>query len=245
MRTDFDPDAVRGDLIREAVTLATHGALYGFGYLRSRHRPKRAESIRTTVFVHGLLANRASFFPMQGYLSLLGHKRQYSFNYRFERSIEEMALALKRRLDRKIKGGRIDLVCHSMGGLIARYYVQALGGHRRVDRLVTIATPHYGSHSSAYIPLSLLSQFKPGGPFLEHLNELPPPVGVRCTSIAARKDLVVLPWDSGHAPFGERHVIDELGHLDVLFSPRVCNLVNEALGSAVDEPLQDARVAGG
>lgn len=229
MRNDFDREQRRADLVREGLALATYGALYGFGYLRSRHRPRRAPGLRTTVFVHGLWANRATFYPLQAYLRLLGRRRQYSFNYAMQPSIEAMAVDLKRRLDETVRGGRIDLVCHSMGGLVARTYLQLLGGHRRVDSLVTVATPHHGTHPSAYIPTSLLSQFRPGGPFLRHLNSLPAPEGVRVTSIVAGRDLLVLPAHSAAAPFGETVVFDDLGHLDVMLSPRAFDAVHRGL----------------
>jgi hypothetical protein len=229
MRTDFDRDRTTAALLREGLALAGHGALYGFGLLPSRHRPCRARDLRTTVFVHGLLANRASFFPLQGFLRVLGHRTQYSFNYRRERSIEAMAVSLRRRLDAEVRGGRIDLVCHSMGGLVARFYLQVLGGHRRVDRLITLATPHHGTHSSVYVPTPLLSQLAPESPFLRHLNALTPPPGVRTTSIVARRDLLVLPATSATAPFGEHVFFDALGHLDLLLAPKVFAAVHRAL----------------
>ena len=39
----------------------------------------------------------------------------------------------------------IDLVGLSMGGLISRYYLQRLGGIDRVQRLITISSPHKGT----------------------------------------------------------------------------------------------------
>jgi pimeloyl-ACP methyl ester carboxylesterase len=38
----------------------------------------------------------------------------------------------------------VDIVAHSQGGLIARTYLQFLGGTARVAHLVTIGTPHFG-----------------------------------------------------------------------------------------------------
>jgi triacylglycerol esterase/lipase EstA (alpha/beta hydrolase family) len=233
VRTDHDPDLVKRRLLREVGSYVAHGLLYGFGYLPSRHRPLRARDIRTVVFVHGLGGNRASFFPLQTYLSWKGYRRQYAFNYRSRGSIERIAVELKKRLDRDIKGGRIDLVCHSMGGLVGRTYLQQLDGHRRVDHFITLATPHHGSHSSAYTPTQLGSQLKPGGPFLEHLNGLEPPPGVRCTSFASGRDLMVLPPESALAPFGDTEMLPEFGHLDVLLSAKVFRAVLAALEAPI------------
>ena len=235
MASDYDPKAERDRLILEAVAYATHGLLFGFGFLPSRHRPKRAREIRTLVFVHGLGATRASFFPMQGYLGLLRHTRQLSFNYRAAAGIEAAAIELKRRIDRDVRGGRIDLIGHSIGGLVARFYLQQLGGQRRVDRLITIGAPHQGTHASVYVPTRAVSDLHPGCSFLRKLDALPPP-DVRCLSIALGRDLMVLPAENAHAPFGERLTFDDLGHLDALLSPRVFNAVDQFL----KEPLPAA-----
>ncbi|MFB6559097.1 hypothetical protein ACFCYH_09415 [Streptomyces sp. NPDC056400] len=40
---------------------------------------------------------------------------------------------------------RVVFVAHSMGGLVARYYLDVLGGNRHARRLVTIGTPYRGS----------------------------------------------------------------------------------------------------
>ncbi|MDF1562161.1 MAG: hypothetical protein P1V51_03910 [Deltaproteobacteria bacterium] len=222
MRTDHEPGELKRGLLREGAAHLGHGLLYGFGYLRSRHRPLRRKELHTLVFVHGLGGNRAGFFPLQGYLAWHGHDRQLAYNYRSSgASLEGLGLELKRLLDAQVRGGRITLVAHSMGGLVSRVYLQLLGGHRRVERLVTLGTPHLGSHATAYLPTPLVSQLRPGGPFLEHLNALPPPGGVEVLSIAAEKDLMVLPAENALCPFGERRMIPGRGHLDLLFSREV------------------------
>ena len=40
---------------------------------------------------------------------------------------------------------KINIVGHSMGGLVARYYIENLGQDNHVDKLITICTPHWGS----------------------------------------------------------------------------------------------------
>ncbi len=233
MPTDHDPAAARKSLLWEGGALLAHAALYGFGYLRSRHRPRRERDLRTLVFLHGFGGNRAAFFPIQAWLRLQGHPRQYSYNYRSSGSVEGLALELKRQLSEQVRGGRIDLVCHSLGGLVARVYLQALGGARRVDRLITLATPHHGTWSSVWVPTALASDLRPGSPFLDRLEGLPPPEGVACTSLVAGQDLVVLPPDSARAPFGTSRTFADLGHNDILLAPSVFSAVREALAEPV------------
>ena len=207
-------------MAREVGALAGHTLMFGFGFLPNRHNPQRARDIRTLVFVHGLSGNRAQFFPLQTWLKWKGHKRQFAYNYRSQGSIERLAVELKDRIDTNVKGGDITIVAHSMGGLVSRAYLQLLGGDRRVDTMITLATPHYGSHAAAWMPSRLVSQLKPEGPFIQHLNSLPAP-RTRCIHYAASMDKMVLPATSALGPFGEHRMLDGYGHLDLLFSPRV------------------------
>ncbi|MFH8770131.1 esterase/lipase family protein [Streptomyces sp. NPDC017958] len=40
---------------------------------------------------------------------------------------------------------RVRLICHSMGGLVGRYWVECLGGAEVTRQLITLGTPHRGS----------------------------------------------------------------------------------------------------
>lgn len=229
MRSDFDAEEVRRSIRNEALCLLAHVLLFPFGTWRSRHRTPRSAERRTLVLVHGLGANRSSFAPLQIYLRLAGFKDQLAFGYRPRGSIESLALQLKRTVDTQVKGGRIDMVTHSMGGLVSRFYLQHLGGARRVDRLITLGTPHHGTHAATFVPSALVRQLEPGSPFLRHLNGSAPPEGLRITSFAAGRDVLVQPIESALCPFGEERTFDDLGHLGLLFSPRVFAAVAGAL----------------
>lgn len=228
---EFDARAVRGAIVREGLSLLAHGLLLPLGGVATGARPLRRRELRTLVFVHGLAANRSGFLPMRGYLRALGYSRQYAFNYRSTGSIEKLALRLKDALDDRVRGGRIDLVAHSMGGLVARAYIQQLGGERRVDRLITLATPHRGTHAANFIPAGLVRQLLPDSRFLTRLNALAPPLRVRTTSIVAGRDVLVQPTASAYCPFGETVVFDALGHVELLFRPEVYRAVAAELAA--------------
>jgi pimeloyl-ACP methyl ester carboxylesterase len=230
MRSDFDGGAVKGAIVREGLALLAHGVLLPFGGRRPAATPRRREQ-RTAVFVHGLGAGSGGLRPLRAWLALHGHRQQYAFGYRSRGSIEALALRLRRELDEQVRGGRIDLVAHSMGGLVARFYLQELGGARRVDRLITLATPHRGTHAANFVPSALVRQLLPDGPFIRHLNALPAPPGVRVTSLVAGRDLLVQPVDAASCPFGEVLRFDDCGHVELLFRPCVFAAVQAALAS--------------
>ncbi len=236
--SDHDPRHVRGAIGREALSYLAHALLWPFGVRPVEHRPERRRDQRTLVFVHGLAANRGGFLPMRTYLRLQGYRRQIAFDYRASGSVEGLALELKRTIDGAVGGGRIDLIAHSMGGLIARFYVQQLGGARRVDRLITLATPHRGTHAANFVPTSLVRQLLPDGPFIRHLNALPAPPGVASTSIVAGRDLLIQPVDSARCPYGESLRFDHAGHLELLFHREVFSEIAARLREAT--PDRDA-----
>lgn len=78
---------------------------------------------------------------------------QFAYDWRF--SIADIAAELGRAAEahlqtwRKHSRGdpraRLWLVCHSLGGLAARYFTEVLGGGAIVHQTVTLGTPHYGS----------------------------------------------------------------------------------------------------
>ena len=75
----------------------------------------------------------------------------FSFPYDWRISNYDTAKKLGEKIRdiRKYTGSsRIDVVAHSMGGLVARAYIEELGGieyENDIDSLITVGTPHFGS----------------------------------------------------------------------------------------------------
>ncbi|MBI4223704.1 MAG: alpha/beta hydrolase [Deltaproteobacteria bacterium] len=90
---------------------------------------------------------------------------------------------------------RISIIGYSKGGLIGRYYVNCLGGNKRVHTLITLATPHQGNpwvllpHFFGVGFLSKgLRQMLPRSRFIKKLNRMPHPEDVYAVSIASQRD---------------------------------------------------------
>ena len=99
---------------------------------------------------------------------------------------------------------KVDLVCHSAGGLVARYYLMHLGGASKVRHLVTLGTPHQGTYFSYVLPVPLLpiaKQARPGSHFLDEINGPGAiPRGVQVTNIWSPIDGVVVPSQNSKLP---------------------------------------------
>jgi triacylglycerol esterase/lipase EstA (alpha/beta hydrolase family) len=104
--------------------------------------------------------------------------------------------------------GRVDLVGHSQGGVIGRYYIRSLGGSEEVDAMVSLGAPHYGSEVADAVSLggmwdclyfSACRQATTTSPFLRELNEPDDTwADVDYTNIATSADNVVVPYANAH-----------------------------------------------
>jgi triacylglycerol lipase len=219
----------------ELAASVGQGVLAPLSLLRSGHRTRHAKDIRTVLFIHGLGGTAAGMLPLRWWLRAVGIRRQLPYDYatlgsrRRTGTLEAMAIALRRHVDATVKGGRIDVVAHSMGGLVARTWVQLLGGHRRVDRFVTLATPHRGSELAAWLPTAVGAQLRPDAELLRRLDASEMPDSVQVTSIAAARDTIVRPSSAAAAPWGHHVEIPDIGHTSMLLSPRVFAAVHDAL----------------
>jgi pimeloyl-ACP methyl ester carboxylesterase len=215
-------------IAQEAAAFAAAGILMPFGIRSASRRTPRAKDQRTVVLVHGYLANRSTLFPLAAYLRLRGVKQVLQFNYDSRGGVERGALGLRAFLRQHVRGGRIDLVGHSLGGLLARVYVQELGGHRRVDRCVTLGTPHRGTYNSYWLWSRVGGELRPDSQLMARLEASRSAVqGVRFLSLIAGADNLVIPRVfAGHE---QEVVIRDVGHVSMLFSPSVLRRVADFL----------------
>ncbi|MFF4102276.1 esterase/lipase family protein [Streptomyces sp. NPDC001903] len=103
--------------------------------------------------------------PVDGYTDLLRWLERHftlsvsdnllTFPYDWRLSCRYNAERLKGRIDLELERwrasapergeARVVFLCHGMGGLVARHYVERLGGDGITRRVVTLGTPHRGS----------------------------------------------------------------------------------------------------
>jgi triacylglycerol lipase len=146
---------------------------------------------------------------------------------------EEQALKVKAKIEAMMKhygSSKINLVVHSFGGLISRYYIQNLGGSRVVDNLVTVTTPHLGTYAAYLGPGASAVQLRPESEFIQKLNAngfaYPP---VKYTSIWTNLDEIVLPPKNSIMPDSQVFYVPWTGHLTVMFSQRTYGYIRQAL----------------
>jgi hypothetical protein len=177
----------------EATWMGLHLGLYPLGVLGSRatdrrdgyrleHLPpsqrglaiRNVEAAETPILlVHGMVDNRSIFTVLRRGLVRRGFGRIETMNYSiFTGDVRAAAARLGAEVERIVQETgyeRIHVIGHSMGGLVARYYVTRLGGDEHVHTLVTLGTPHQGSYLAFAWNNGLTRQLRPGSSLMAEL----------------------------------------------------------------------------
>jgi triacylglycerol lipase len=127
---------------------------------------------------------------------------------------------------------KFDLVGFSMGGLVCRYYLQRMNGLPRVERFVTLATPHNGSLLAWLLPNKGCRHMRPDSDFLNDLNsDIATLEKIRFTSVWTPLDLMILPATSSRVSIGREVKIWLPIHPSLVWNQRSISLVTDLLRS--------------
>ena len=232
----------------------SHGALvYLRQLLRGNEAPPAAGVVGVVprepvtgvpvLLIHGYLANRGSVHLLERRLCEKGH---VVMTFRPERmhtgDIRDTAGLVARKVESlctQAPVDKVDIIGHSMGGLVGLDYVKRLGGRHRVRRLILLGTPADGTWSALLglvtAPLGPASrQLLPGSRFLRELHEAPIPPGVEVTTVAGDRDLLA-PLGSTEIP-GVQRVVVPASHAGLLVDEQVA----EALDAILKAPPRPA-----
>lgn len=226
----------------ELAWTAAHVALYPLGTVaeRRRSRDERARFVlddlrpgsrglllhdvvaagTPVLLVHGLADNRSVFAVLRRALEARGFGRVLSFCYSpLTNDVRAAAAELADEVERVLARTGYDavhLVGHSLGGIVARYYVQRLGGASRVTTVCTLGSPHAGTWSAHLLPGRLARQLRPGSDLLAELDAPAPGCGTRFVAFWSDLDHVVVPHTSArldHPDLRTRNVaVRGVGH---------------------------------
>lgn len=254
-RAVLSPAGVRG-LAVEAVWGAAHLAVYPLGLVRERQRehdryrlegmgPAQrgllvgdVEAAGTPILLlHGMVDNRSVFTMLRRGLRRRGFGRVLTLNYSpFTSDVRTAAAQLAGLVERTCEETgyeRVHVVGHSLGGLVARYYIQLLGGDARVHTLVTLGSPHGGTRAAYLWPQRIGRQLRPGS---DLMRELAAPVeSCRTRFVAFWSDLdhLIVPNRGArvdHPDLSARNVLlHGVGHMSLPISGRVAHEIAQLL----------------
>ena len=243
----------------ELAWLAAHTALYPLGVLGERARTSGREQVECftlaelppvqrgllmgdvvaagtpILLLHGLIDNRSTFTLLRRALQRRGYGQVLTLNYSpFTQDVRTAALRLQRVVEQTCEQTgyeRVHVVGHSLGGVVARYYVQRMGGDARVHTLATLGSPHSGTIAAHLLPTRLARQLRPGSELMMELAE--PAVGCRTRFVCFWSDLdhLVVPQHRArldHPDLAARNVLLRgTGHMSLTFDKRVVREISQ------------------
>jgi pimeloyl-ACP methyl ester carboxylesterase len=270
------PSGLLGMLV-EAAWLTTHATLYPLGLVGVRERRSHygfriehlppiqrgmvisdVEAAGTPILlVHGMIDNRSIFTLLRLGLRRRGFGRVTTMNYSpLTGDVRTAAAALAEEVEALVvETGyeRIHIIGHSMGGLIARYYITRLGGDQRVHTLVTLGTPHQGTYLAYGWPSRLCQQLRPGSALMRELEQAVPVCRTRFVAYWSDLDQIVLPQSSAalvHPDLNARNILlHGVGHTSLPIIGSVVHGISTTLahldsdGSTLAEGVTELRAA--
>jgi triacylglycerol lipase len=274
VRTFGSPAGLRG-LAVEWAWLAAHLAVYPAGVVREQLR-EAGDGYRTdtlppgrrslvvadletagtpVLLVHGIMDNRSVFTVFRRALRRRGFGTVHAVNYSLlTGDVRTAAHELRTHVERlreRTGAERVHIVGHSLGGVIARYFVQRLGGGHVVDTLVTLGSPHAGTYSAYLMPTALAAQLRPGSDLLAELAEPAPGCPTRFLVVWSRMDQLIVPQRNARLVHPDLHVeqleLRDVGHLSLPIDPRSMHWVVSALARSDHRrrPSRRGRALGG
>jgi triacylglycerol esterase/lipase EstA (alpha/beta hydrolase family) len=131
---------------------------------------------------------------------------------------------------------KIDILAECTGGVIARHYIQSLGGDQYVSRLVTFVSPQNGI---GLVPLvakvtgwPALYDLSPGSAFLNAVDGMSPPASVPVTSIYTCTDEYIQPYRTSIIPGATNIGLcghGFVGHFQTFYDPSIYLIMHDAL----------------
>ncbi|MCF3133869.1 esterase/lipase family protein [Streptomyces olivochromogenes] len=249
----------------EIAILAGHLVLYPTGITQERRSPARplpspdgtaqlpGPDGLPVVLLHGFIDNRSVFVLLRRNLAQHGGQHVESLNYSpLTCDIRTAAELLGRHIEEiceRTGSPRVDIVGHSLGGLIARYYIQRLGGDLRVRTLVTLGTPHSGTRVA---PLAnahpIVRQMRPDSEVIEELTRPAPGCRTRFVSFWSDLDHLMDPLETAcivHPDLTVQNVqVTGIGHLALPVHPAVATGIRQALDREQPQPQAGATADG-
>lgn len=183
---------------------------------RDRMRP----CSRPLLLVHGYNCSRGVWWLLRRQLEAAGHTVATVSLAPPYTNIGKLVPQLAQRIENVCQAtgaDRVVLVAHSMGGLVCRSYL-ARHGSDRVERLITIASPHSGSELARIGIGKNAREMEPGSLWLKDLAQAGLPVPA--VAIRTPHDNFVMPQDNQRLPGAIDVALEGIGHLAVLFTRR-------------------------
>ena len=228
-------ESVDADLRRDLMQMP----LLALTVLGPRMAPIRAlsdDGQRPIVFLHGLGGHRGNFLPMRSWLGLKGRRRGYSIGL----TPGEDLMTLGRQLSTVIseiiainglpEDAQVDIVAHSMGGVVARLALLEVATLSRVHTLVTLGTPHSGTQIARLGGTHRCHDLRPDSPVMQALSiQLPWRGPTRMVCLWSESDPIMQPAETAQVSGADNRIMKDHNHTDYLLKKSAWRVILDAL----------------
>ena len=122
----------------------------GTGKITLKEPTEITKKDKVLLFIHGWTSSPIACWSsfITGLAPLIkeaGYTKYLTMGYNTSMPIDKNGELLSLYLQNKLNGAKVDIVAHSMGGLVARSALENYGKGDLVQNLITLGTPHKGS----------------------------------------------------------------------------------------------------
>ena len=200
-------------------------------------------AIKKVVILHGLYMSGFVMLPLSKRITKLGFD---TLNLSYQ-SLSPNTATIFQQIDSFIDGENTAFVCHSMGGLIARAYLEANSQHAAsVKKVITLGTPHKGATLAKHMKDKGFDLFlKNSVEFLLSENH-DWPFSAKLYSIAGDLPLGLMPLIKKNSESDGTVLLDEtklkgmaehkvfhLSHTSLIYSRKVMDYIESILSSQI------------
>jgi len=203
--------------------------------------PTEGRAHPPVLLLHGFIDNRSVFVLLRRSLHRHGWCHVEALNYSpLTCDLRKAAELLGRHVAEvcaRTGHRRVDIVGHSLGGLIARYYVQRLGGDAQVRTVVTLGTPHSGTRIAPLMSAHpIVRQMRPDSEVIAELALPAPNCRTRFVAFWSEADQVMIPATTARIDhpdvIADNVHVAGVGHLALPVNGTVAAGIRTALASA-------------
>ncbi len=224
-----------------AAMLVVYSFLFPFERWLVPFAPTR-DDIRGTpiLLVPGFNCNRGYFWRFRRFLESRGLGPVYAVSLEpllgsIDTNAEHLGLAVE-EVCRQTGAERVILVGHSMGGLTARAYVHRYDGAQRVERIISLGSPHHGTVLAEGLKFAgeNLRQMSRDSDWLLEFNQTESaPAPVPILAISTPHDDIVGPQASTtlDSRYARNLLMPGIGHLEMILSVPVMQAVADELNA--------------
>lgn len=219
-------------LVREIwTTMLVYGSFICWPVISGLNKTP-GQGIPPVILVHGYLVSRSSWFWFMRMLARRGVRRpMYALAFNWMAPVEKSSHSLARLIDRALSeqgASQVDIIAHSWGGFLSRWYIEKLGQGARVRRLIMLGTPVQGTWTALLGFGAPRREMFVGCPIVISLTTTPPSppyatLWSDCDELVTPPQLALLVDPDGNPCFSRKFT--GIGHLTMQRDGEVADIV--------------------